>query len=83
MGDPVTEWTVVLVLSILSPLIAWAILPFLRGEGIMATKYDVFVCDAARLSGIVGKGGQDPMEDRSGAPSNNTTLMIKKTHFDN
>ena len=60
--DARTAWLIVLLTSIASPIIAWMILPFLRGEGSKATNFDICKCDIARVSGLCGLGGPSAEE---------------------
>lgn len=53
-SDARALWTIVLLMSLVSPALVWLCLPFLRGERDGAT--GVLACDARRLRGACGRG---------------------------
>ena len=56
-GDAATMWTLVLLISLLSPVLTWLLLPFLRGEGTMDNRcFGIMSCSGARVRGICGQG---------------------------
>jgi hypothetical protein len=50
-------WFVVMSVAMVSPVLSWMILPFLRGEGSKETNYDILICGPARWLGLCGQGG--------------------------
>lgn len=48
-AEPEAEWITVQAITLMSPVLFWVFLPFIRGEGSKATLYDIFVCNARRL----------------------------------
>lgn len=48
-AEPEAEWFTVQAITLMSPVLFWVFLPFIRGEGSKATLYDIFVCNARRL----------------------------------
>lgn len=49
-------WFVVTIVAMLSPVLSWIILPFLRGEGSKETCYNLFICGPDRLLDLCGLG---------------------------
>ena len=50
-------WLVVTLVAMISPVLSWMILPFLRGEGSKETTYNLFNCGPDRFLGLCGLGG--------------------------
>ena len=55
-------WIVVALVAMLSPVLSWLILPYLRGEGSKETSYNLFNCGPDRFLGVCGFGGPGQKE---------------------
>eukprot|EP01047_Picozoa_sp_COSAG01_P058683 COSAG01_NODE_6945_length_3429_cov_1.860961_2_plen_210_part_00 len=72
-SDTAAMWRVVLLLSVISPVLVWIGLPFIRGEGRRANHYAMWRCDRTRLVDCMlagdGSRGRNPGSERLTADS--------------
>ena len=62
-ADPVSMWTFVLWWSVISPVGIWFLLPFIRGEGDINTRFNLFKCGFGRLQDCILPGeGDKPLD---------------------
>ena len=66
IAEPEGQWWAVLSVMSISPIMFWFFLPYIRGEGTRATKYNIFECGADRLAGCCG-GQSMSKEDKIGS----------------
>ena len=63
-GDAESMWLVVMLTSMLSPLLVWILLPFLRGEGTLRDGcFGITRCSRTRIAGICGTVGEDQLRN--------------------
>ena len=59
LSEPVTLWAIILGTSLLTPLLLWLCLPYLRasGETPQGKQYGILRCGPMRVAGVCGAGG--------------------------